>query len=113
MKYRKLRGRAACHGTTRAKSSGSPSTSRGCGSSPANQVRRMCRSHLAVRQTIGRLKPFVPRNLSPVLFTDLEARPRGRPRNTPISKEVDNRRKRPGLHTLEPAPATPRCGSSA
>nr|CAD7596506.1 unnamed protein product [Timema genevievae] len=93
-KDRKLGGYAACHGATRAKSSGSPSTSRGCRSIPANQVRRMCRSHLAVRQTI-----------------DLEARPRGRPRKTPISKEVDNRRKRPGLHTLEPAPATPRVGA--
>nr|CAD7463801.1 unnamed protein product [Timema tahoe] len=39
------------------------------------------------------------------------SRPRGRPRKTPINKEVDNRGKRPGLRTSEPAPATPRVGT--
>nr|CAD7445796.1 unnamed protein product [Timema bartmani] len=49
----KLGGRAARHWATRVKSSGSPSASQGCRSSPGNQVRRPCRDHLAVRQAIS------------------------------------------------------------
>nr|CAD7457004.1 unnamed protein product [Timema tahoe] len=46
----KLGGRAARHWATQVKSSGSPSASQGCRSSPGNQVRRPCRDHLAAHK---------------------------------------------------------------
>nr|CAD7446023.1 unnamed protein product [Timema bartmani] len=177
---RDLGGHAACHGSTRAKSSDSSSTSRDCRSSPGNQSNRVARRSVGVAGTrtlyqgsverkskrsavhhqlqrgavdneaeimevkvdlqtainqvsgeldmksvesmelskqifetsgssshkmhslrevmvdlvVGRLKTFVSKNPSPVLFTDLGAQPRGKPRNTLINQEIDKKQKR-------------------
>nr|CAD7257728.1 unnamed protein product [Timema shepardi] len=61
------------------------------------------RSQLPYRSmvvNVGRLKTCVSKNPSPVLLTDLEARPRGRPRTTPINQVIDKKQKRSSLSTL-------------
>nr|CAD7447267.1 unnamed protein product [Timema bartmani]CAD7463329.1 unnamed protein product [Timema tahoe] len=60
---------------------------------------------------VGRLKPLVSRNPIPVLSTDPESRPRGRPRKAPINQEVDKKRRRSSPQTPEPTPVTTKSGN--